>query len=217
MQPKITIIWCTVPEIWSETDKIFCYFGPFFSLLLSPNDPEYQDFEKKWKKCLEIVSFYKYMCTINEHHLIFGCWNIRCDREIFNILGHSLHFSLLTTWKIKIITLKKTLGDIIILHICTIFTCMVHEIWSATDIIFCHSRPFFALLPPNNPKNQNFEKMKKLPGDIITFQTCDINGNHMMYGSWNIEHDGQNFLSIWTILCTFTLLTTWKIKILKKF
>ena len=157
------------------------------------------------------------MCTINEHHLIFGCWNIRCDREIFNILGHSLRFSLLTTWKIKIITLKKTLRDIIILHICTIFTCMVPEIWSATDIIFCHSRPFFALLPPNNPKNQNFEKMKKLPGDIITFQTCDINGNHMMYGSWNIEHDGQNFLSIWTVLCTFTPLTTWKIKILKKF
>ena len=33
--------------------------------------------------------------------------------------------------------------------------------------IFCHFGPFFALLPPNNPKNQNFEKMKKLPQDII--------------------------------------------------
>ena len=29
-------------------------------------------------------------------------------------------FSPLTTWKIKILTLKKTPGDIIILHICTI-------------------------------------------------------------------------------------------------
>ena len=27
--------------------------------------------------------------------------------------------------------------------------------------IFYQFGPFFALLPPNNPKNQNFEKMKK--------------------------------------------------------
>ena len=30
-----------------------------------------------------------------------------------------------------------------------------------TDRIFCYFGPIFALLPPNNPKNQNFEKMKK--------------------------------------------------------
>ena len=42
-----------------------------------------------------------------------------------------------------------------------------------------------------------------------------INGNHMMYGSWDIEHDRQNFLSLWTIFCPFTSLTTRKIKILK--
>ena len=28
-----------------------------------------------------------------------------------------------------------------------------------------------------------------------------INDNHMMYGSWDTEHDGQNFFSIWTIFC----------------
>ena len=43
----------------------------------------------------------------------------------------------------------------------------VPEIWSATDRIFYHSGPLFALLPPINPENQNFEKMKKAPGDII--------------------------------------------------
>ena len=37
----------------------------------------------------------------------------------------------------------------------------------------------------------------------------------MMYSSWDIEHDGQNFLSFWTIFCPFTPLTTQKIKILK--
>ena len=60
---------------------------------------------------------------------------------------------------------------------------MVPEIWSATDIIFCHSGPFFALLPPMDPENQNFEKMKKAPEDIIILQMCTIDDSHMMYGS----------------------------------
>ena len=58
---------------------------------------------------------------------------------------------------------------------------MVPEIESATGKIFYHFRPFFAFLPPNNSKNQNFEKMKKNPGDIIILQMCTINNNHVMY------------------------------------
>ena len=86
---------------------------------------------------------------------------------------------------------------------------------------------------------------------------CTINDNHMMHGSWDMEHNKQIFFSFWTffcpftplttdyhfthvyniwksydcswdterdrqnflplaIFCTFTLVTTWKIKILKK-
>ena len=41
-----------------------------------------------------------------------------------------------------------------------IISCMFPEVWSATNIFFCHFGPFFALLP-KNLKNQNFEKMKK--------------------------------------------------------
>ena len=42
----------------------------------------------------------------------------------------------------------------------------VPEIWHVTDVILIfHFGLFFALLP-NNQKNQNFEKMKKLPRDI---------------------------------------------------
>ena len=44
---------------------------------------------------------------------------------------------------------------------------MLPEIWSAMDRMFCHFRPFLALLPPNNMKNQIFEKIKKTLGDII--------------------------------------------------
>ena len=43
--------------------------------------------------------------------------------------------------------------------------------------------------PPNNPKNQNFEKMKKLPGNIIILHLCTTNDNHMMYVCWDIECD----------------------------
>ena len=48
---------------------------------------------------------------------------------------------------------------------------MVTKIWSAMDRIFCHSRPFFAFVPPNNSKNQNFEKIKKkkTTGDMDRF------------------------------------------------
>ena len=62
---------------------------------------------------------------------------------------------------------------------------MVPEIWSVTDRIFCHLGSFFALLPYplNNPKNLNFEKLKKSLGDIILFHICTINENHSMYGS----------------------------------
>ena len=38
---------------------------------------------------------------------------------------------------------------------------MVPEMRSTIDRIFSHFGPFFALLPHNNPKNQNFENMKK--------------------------------------------------------
>ena len=60
---------------------------------------------------------------------------------------------------------------------------MVPEIQSATDKIFCHFGQFIVFLPSKNLKNQNFEKMEKLPGDIIIIHRCNINDNHMMHGS----------------------------------
>ena len=91
---------------------------------------------------------------------------------------------------------------------------MVPEIWSVTDQIFCHFGPFFthSLPPPNNPKDQNFEK-KKTPWDIIILQMYIINENHMMYSSCATECDRQNYLSFWTIFCQFTPLTTQEIRI----
>ena len=38
-----------------------------------------------------------------------------------------------------------------------------------------------------------------MPGDIIILYMCTINDNHMMYGSWDMERNGHNFLSFWTL------------------
>ena len=66
-----------------------------------------------------------------------------------------------------------------------------------------------------DPENQNFGKMNNTPEDIIILQMRTINDSHMMYGSWGIKCNKQNFLSFWTIFCPVTHLKIWKIKILK--
>ena len=90
----------------------------------------------------------------------------------------------------------------------TIIWCMV-PIWQTECIVILDS--FWHFFHNNNPKNQNFEKMKTDPGDIIIFHMCTIYDNHMMY----MKHDRQNVLLFLTVFCSFTPLTTWKIKILK--
>ena len=76
-----------------------------------------------------------------------------------------------------------------------------------------HFLPFYS---PHSPKNQNFEKMKKIPGDIILHK-CTKNYDQMMYGSWDMVHDRYNcYFSFWAIFCPFTPLTAQKIKFLKK-
>ena len=99
----------------------------------------------------------------------------------------------------------------------TIIWCMVPMIWSVTDTTFCRVRPFFALIPPQQHKKSKFRKNEKKPGDVVTLHMFTINDNHMIYGSWDMECDGHNFLLFWIIFHPFTLpLTTCKIKILKK-
>ena len=80
-------------------------------------------------------------------------------------------------------------------------------------VILDHFLPFYT---PNNLKNQNFEKLKKMPEYIIILHMFTINDNQMMYGSCDTEHNRQIFLSFWTIFRPFTPITSQNIKILKK-
>ena len=61
---------------------------------------------------------------------------------------------------------------------------------------------FLLFYPTNSPKNQNFEKMKTIPGDIIILHMCNKNYDQMMYGSWDMVRDRCNcYFSFWAIFC----------------
>ena len=94
--------------------------------------------------------------------------------------------------------------------------CMAPEIWSVTDIIFCHFEPFLPFYSTNNPKNQNLEKMKKT-GDINILHKCIKNHDHMLHCSWDMVHDGCNcYFSFWAVFCPVIPLTAQKTEIKKK-
>ena len=85
------------------------------------NFSRYHHFTNVYKKWLEILSFYTYMCTLNEDHMIYGYWNIRIDRQkffsfwaIFSLSAHK------QPRKSKFWKNEKIPGYIIILHICII-------------------------------------------------------------------------------------------------
>ena len=159
-------------------------------------------------------------CTINDNHMMFlryGAW----QTELFVIMDCFLPFyPPMDPENQNFEKMNKNTWRYF--H----FTKVYHK-WQSYDLCFLRygvqQTEFFAILdrflpfyPSNNQKIQNFEKMKKIPGAVIILHSCIINDNHMMYGSWDIKRDGQNFLLFWTMFCSFTPLTTWKIKILKK-
>ena len=140
--------------------------------------------------------------------------------QIFVILGHFLPFhppDILENQNFKI---EKNTWRYY--H----FTNLHHQ-WQSFDAWFlrygARQTEFFVIVdyflpfyPPMDRENQNFEKMKKTPRDIIILHMFTINDNHVMYSSWDIKRDGHDFLWFWTIFCLFTPLTTQKIKTLKK-
>ena len=91
----------------------------------------------------------------------------------------------------------------------------VYHKWESYDVWFrrCEVQrtEFFAILlfyHPINPKNQNFEKMKKKKNSCRYHHFIHVytkNDNHMMYVSWDMKSDGQNVLSFGRF---FAILTT---------
>ena len=175
----------------TEFFLILGHFLPFNSL--SPPRPPLMITKikilkkKKEKKCLEILSFYTYMCTMNKDHMIFGSWNIRCDRQIFFVIsGHFLPFQ--PPDNLKNESFKTEKSTWIYYHFINVYDECVpwqsYDIWLlrygvqlteffVTNRIFQVLDHFLPFYPPNNPKNQNFKKLKKNKKlEILSFYTC---------------------------------------------
>ena len=62
-----------------------------------------------------------HMCIKNHNHMMYGSWDTEWGTKFFVILAHFLPFQPLDNLENQNFNIeKKTPGDIIILHICTI-------------------------------------------------------------------------------------------------
>ena len=145
--------------------------------------------------------------------MMYASWDMEHDRYIFLAFWAIFRpFIQLLTLKIKFWKkCKKKHGDIIFLQKCTINE--DHMMYVSWDIRYEGQRfvsfgdIFCFLTPLTTRKIEILIKWKK-PGDMIILHLCATNGDDMVYGSWDMERDGQNVLSIWTISCHFTPLRT---------
>ena len=188
----------------------FLHFHPL-------NNPKNKNFEKMKIKPGDIIILH--MCTINDNHMMYGSWDIECNRQIFLWFWTIFcPFIPLTTWKIKFFKkMKKMPRDISILHMFAINdNHMMHgsqdRAWQ-TEFFVILDR-FLSFYLPNNLKNQNFEKLKKTHQDIIILHKCPKNHDQMLYYSWDMACNRYNcYFSFWAIFCPYTSLTAQKIKI----
>ena len=141
------------------------------------------------------------MCTMNENHMRYGS----CDREwdrIFSHFGPFCPFAPLTIQIITILKKQKKHLEMLSFYLCVPkITIMMYASWNME----CNRQyilSFWAIFCPFTPiitwKIKTLKKQNK-PGYIIILHLCTTNNIHMMYGSWDMEHDRQNFLSFWAI------------------
>ena len=158
-----------IPEIWSTAYNflsfwtVFCPFTPY-----GPRKSKFLKYKKKTTRKYHLTNVYhkwqlydvlflRYGVQRTEifviHHMMYGSWDMEHDRQnFFSFWTNFCPFTHLITWKIKILKKWKKHLEILAFYTylpkMTIIWCMVPEILSATDRIFCHFGPFFALLPP---------------------------------------------------------------------
>ena len=73
--PKTTIIWGTVPEIQSETDRFFCDFWPFYP----PKNHENQNFKTMKKASWGVITLH--MCINNHNYMMYASWDMEYNRH----------------------------------------------------------------------------------------------------------------------------------------
>ena len=173
---------------------ILSHFVPFYPT----NNPKNKKFLKK-EKTLKMQYYY--------FTHVFDKW-----QKFLSSLTLFYPFSPLTTWKIKIFKKwKKQHLEKLPFYTCVpymkIIWCMVPEIWSAIDRIFCHFRPFFALLTQiTTLKKAILKKWRKCLDicHVTQMYQKSWSNDHILNYSWDTRHDRCNFyFSFWDIFCPF--------------
>ena len=146
---------------------------PFDIYWWTLKNPKILNFERNEKKCWR----YHHVTHVYQkpNHMTYGYWDTEGER-IFCHLGP--FFALISPKqprKSKFLKRKKTSRVVIISHLCIknmIIWCMLTQIWSATDMTFCHCRSFYALLPHYWTQKLKFGKNVKKHLEILSFYRC---------------------------------------------
>ena len=157
---KISHVWFLRFKAWQTEFFVICgHFLRFYP----PNKPDNKNFKKLKKAPRDILC----MRTINDNHMKYGSWDMVRDSQAFLSFWAILcPFTPLATSNIKILKMKKTPGDIIILHKCTknhdhILYCSWGMACNRCNFYFSFWA-IFSFYRPNGLKNQNYKiKWKK--------------------------------------------------------
>ena len=150
-----------VPEIWSTTNRTFCYFGPFFAIPPSPPNNQKFNILKKWKKRLEILLFHT--CVLCKSYDIWFLRYWAWKTNFFVILDHFLPFHNPKNPKNQNFEkMQKTVGDIVILPMRTKnHDHMLYCFWDMVcDRCNCYFS-FWDIFCPFNPLTNRKMKMSK--------------------------------------------------------
>ena len=145
----------------SQTKKfiILGHFLPFYP----PNNLKNQNFEKNEK------SIILHKCTKNYDHMLYASWDMECNRHNFLLFWIIFcpFIALYWPWKKIVKKPRRYYPFTHVYHKWKSYDAWFLRYKGTRDRVFSYLGPFFALWPPNNPKNQIFEKMENTPGDII--------------------------------------------------
>ena len=207
---KITIYYVQFLRYGVRQTESFVIMGHFLSfyhpLTTSLIIPKINILGKKWKKCLEILSFYTYMCTISHKWRSYDIWFLKYKvrQRHLRHFGPFFAFIIIRYYHFTHVYHKLQSYDVWFLR---------YGAWQTECFVILDR--FLPFYPPNNSKNQNFEKVKKTPGDIIILCKFTINDSHMMFGFWEIKRDRHNFFVILDYFLAFYYPNNQENKILK--
>ena len=129
-----------------------------------------------------------HMCTKNRNHMRYSSWDKAWDKFVLSFWAIFYPLPLPAVRNHK--KWKKPTGDVKLeQQKYAIKWCMLTQVWSATDITFCHFRSFFALLPHYWPRKLIFGKNVK--SDWRYYPFTHVHHKSRSYDAWFLRYKVQ--------------------------